>query len=253
MIWGYKTGTGGKLPVPIHLNISDYCHALVTGSTGSGKSYALLYLMGALLQSNPKTEVYFCDFKNSEDFAFMSGYSRYYAGDDCYMGIIKYYDSFCNSRRTGRNNRRKLLIFDEYPAFINYLSTKDKADKTKKSNDVLSMIAELLMLGRGIQYGVWIVTQRADAALFSNGARDNFMVIVGLGRMSKEQKSMVFAGEELPEKVFKRGEGMLLADAHEIMEVKYPKIIGLYNWKKHIKSILLRYETNDSDQPTPKA
>ena len=46
----------------------------------------------------------------------MNGYSRYYAGDDCYDGVTDYYESFCNSRKAGRNKRRRLLIFDEYPA-----------------------------------------------------------------------------------------------------------------------------------------
>ncbi len=251
MIWGYEVGTGGKPPVPITLEIADYCHALITGASGSGKSYALIYLQGSLLQSAPETEVYFCDFKNSIDFAFMNGYSRYYSGDDCYEGVFEYYRSFCNTRRERENKRRRLLIFDEFPAFINYLNTKDKKDKTKNANDVLGMIAEILMLGRGIQYGVWIVTQRADASLFANGARDNFMVVVGLGKMSREQKGMIFPGEEMPDKIFKRGEGTLLADGHGIIEVKYPKIKGLDLWKYHIKDILSKYETHDPVRPPP--
>ena len=251
MIWGFKVGIDGKPPIPINLSISEYCHLLLTGSSGSGKSYTLMYLEGTLLQSDPETEIYFCDFKKSTDFAFMRGYSLYYAGDDCYEGVINYYESFCNSRENGQNKRRRLLIFDEYPAFINYLATKDKIEKTKKANDVIGMIAEVLMLGRGLNYGVWIVTQRADASLFSNGARDNFMVIIGLGRMSREQKGMIFAGEDIPDKIFKKGEGMLLADGHEILEVKYPRINGITNWKYHIKAILQKYKNRDSDQTSP--
>ena len=242
MIWGYVFGVGGSPPTPIKLNMDDYCHALITGASGSGKSYALLYLSGSLLQSYPEIEIFFCDFKKSTDFAFLKGYSYYYGGDDCYTGVMKFYEKFCTSRKRGSNSRRRLLIFDEYPAFINYLSMKDKADKTKKTNDVLSVIAEVLMLGRGIRYGVWIVTQRADASLFANGARDNFMIVVGLGRMSKEQKTMIFVGEEMPQRIFQRGEGMLLADGHAITEVKYPKINGISNWKNHIIAILKKYE-----------
>lgn len=252
MIWGYAFGVGGNPPTPIKLNVDDYCHALVTGASGSGKSYALLYLLGSLLQSNSETEIFFCDFKNSTDFAFLNGHSYYYAGEDCYVGVMKYYESFCNSRKNGSNQRRRLLIFDEYPAFINYLSMKDKVDKTRKANDVLSVIAEVLMLGRGIRYGVWIVTQRADASLFANGARDNFMVIVGLGRMSKEQKGMIFAGEEISERISQRGEGMLLADGYPIKEVKYPKINGVNQWKRGIMAILKKYEcVEDLGQDAP--
>lgn len=240
MKWGYKIGTSANIPVPVYLEISLYCHALITGSSGSGKSYALIFLIGALLQDDSTVDVYFCDFKNSEDFAFLEGYPHYYAGDDCYEGVMAYYDSFCAARKERKKGRRNVLIFDEYPAFINYLSGIDKREKTKKANDVLSMIAEILMLGRGIGYGIWIVTQRADASLFANGARDNFMVILGLGRVSKEQKGMIFAGEEIPDRVFTRGEGMLLADGCEIKEIRIPRIRNMYDWKKQIRLLLIK-------------
>lgn len=238
MYWGYKTG-GGSKPAPLSLDVKTHCHTLLTGSSGSGKSYALLYLLGCLLQDIPEIELYFCDFKNSEDFAFLKGYSHYYSGNDCYEGVMAYYECFCNARIAGKATRRHILIFDEYPAFINYLSTKDKHEKTKKAGNILSVVAEILMLGRGIGYGVWIVTQRADASLFANGARDNFMVVLGLGRMSKEQKGMVFSGEEIPDNIYHQGEGCLLADGHPLYEIKIPIIRSVIDWKKHIKAVLM--------------
>lgn len=234
-------GAGGRPPVPLTLSIKNFCHLLLTGASGSGKSYALMYLLGCLLQDSSETDVYFCDFKNSEDFAFLKGYPHYYSGNDCYEGVMAYYESFCNARTAGKTTRRHTLIFDEYPACINYLTTKDKQDKTKKAGDILGAVAEILMLGRGIGYGVWIVTQRADASLFANGARDNFMVMLGLGRMSKEQKSMIFSGEELPDKIYHQGEGCLLADGYPLYEVAYPRIRNMVDWKKHIREILMQY------------
>ena len=105
-----------------------------------------------------------------------------------------------------------LLLYDEFPSSLNYFGGIDKRDKTKKATDISNAVAEILMLGRGINCGVWIVTQRADASLFANGSRDSFMVFLGLGRMSKEQKGMIFAGEEVPNRVYQRGEGCILAD-----------------------------------------
>ena len=239
MRWGYERGASTTALVPLSLDICSHCHALITGASGSGKSYALLYLLGSLLQDNEMVDVFFCDFKNSEDFAFLEGYSHYYTGDDCYEGILNFYNEFCGARKNRSYSRRKVLIFDEYPAFINYLSGVDKRDKTKKANDVLGLVAEILMLGRGIGYGIWIVTQRADASLFANGARDNFMIILGLGRLSKEQKSMIFAGEDVPDRLFLRGEGMLLADGCNIKEILIPRIRNSYEWKKHIKMTLV--------------
>lgn len=238
MQWGYRTGTGSK-PVPLSLPISSYCHALITGASNSGKSYYILYALGKLLQDTPEIEVYFCDFKKSEDFTFLKGYPYYYSGNECYEGVMKYYESFCNARQEGHNKKRHLLVCDEYPAMINYLATQDKINKSKRSVDILGAVAEILMLGRGIANGIWIVTQRADANLFANGARDNFMVVIGLGRMSKEQKSMIFSGEEIPTKVQKQGTGYILADGHPLYEISCPRIRNIVDWKKHIKEVLM--------------
>ena len=238
MKWGYKVGKG-RTPSPLVLDIKTHCHALITGSSGSGKSYALLFLLGNVLKDSEDIDLYFCDFKNSEDFAFLQGHKGYFVGNACYDGIMAYYEQFCSDREARNHKKRHLLSVDEYPAFINFLTTKDKAEKTKKVTDILGAIAEILMLGRGIGYGVWLITQRADASLFSNGARDNFMIVLGFGRMSKEQKGMLFTGEELPNKVYGKGEGCLLADGFPLQEVKFPKIANVVDWKKHIREILL--------------
>lgn len=251
MIWGYTRSSDGRPPNPLNFPVSSHPSALLTGSSGSGKSMSLLYLTGSLLKSNPEITVFFLDFKNSEDFSFLSGYPYYYSGDSCYEGVISYYDRFCKARKAGKNRQRHLMIFDEYPAFIHYLSTLDKRDKTKKSGDVLGIIAEILMLGRGIQYGVWIVTQRADASLFANGARDNFMISLGLGRMSREQRGMLFTGEELPDRIYRPGEGILLADGHELKEVVFPRIRNPVDWKWHIKEILMANCIRTEVRPAP--
>ncbi len=230
------------MAIPIQLNIVTHCHALITGSSGTGKSYALIYLLGTLLQSEFNIVIYFCDFKNSEDFRFMKDYEHYYSGNNCYNGIMSYYNVFTETRTSDSANTRYILICDEYPAFINYLQMKDKQDKTKYANDILSAVSEILMLGRGTGkgFGIWLITQRADSTLFSNGSRDNFMVIVGLGKLSKEQKGMVFTGEEIPDRIYNQGEGILLADGYEIKEVKYPCIKDIYDWKRHILSAIKR-------------
>lgn len=237
------------LTVPIELEIASYPHMLITGASGSGKSQTLLFLIGKLLQSNPDIAIYLCDFKNSEDFSFMEGYAHYYAGKECYEGIMEYYQHFSNVRanRTLHGKRRYVLICDEYPAFINYLQMKDKREKTKLANDVLGAISEILMLGRGIAFGCWLLTQRADSTLFANGARDNFMVVIGLGRMSKEQKGMVFTGQEIPDEILGVGEGLLLADGKELVTVKFPLIDNTSDWKEHILHILINADHNGTD------
>ena len=55
-----------EIAVPIQLNIKTYCHALICGSSGSGKSYALLFLLKQLLDED--VCLFLLDPKNSEDF-----------------------------------------------------------------------------------------------------------------------------------------------------------------------------------------
>lgn len=231
--------------LPINLPIKSYCHLLLTGASGSGKSMALLFMLGKLLQERGDSiEIFVCDYKNSEEFAFLKDYPNYFAGNACYEGIMAYYEKFSKVRESGKNEgKRCLLIVDEYPAFINHLQMEDKLNKTKKAADILNAVAEILMLGRGTAsgFGFWGVTQRADAGLYANGARDNFMIVCGLGRMSREQKGMLFTGEDLPENtVYSAGEGILLADGRELTEVKFPLIENLPDWKQHILDILDR-------------
>lgn len=227
-----------NLSISVNLEIDKFPHFLITGSSGSGKSYCLLFLLGKLLQADSDIEVYFCDFKNSNDFEFLKHTSHYYAGRDCYHGVMDYYKKFSDVRENGCSDKMHILIFDEYPAFINYMQMQDKINKSKCANEILGAVSEILMLGRGISFGVWIVTQRADSALFSNGARDNFMVVIGLGNLSKEQRTMLFSGYELPDIRFGVGEGLVLADGLELTMIKYPMISDASDWKTHILRIL---------------
>lgn len=240
MRWGFKQREGKRNPSPIEISIDSHPNVLLTGGSGSGKSYGLLYLLGMLLQDSPEIELYILDFKYSEDFEFLDGYEHYFKGNECYEGVMEYYEKFCQKRQERNSRKRMMLIFDEYPACYSYLSAIDKREKSKRASDMANAIAEILMLGRGIKCGIWIVTQRADASLFMNGSRDSFMVILAMGRMSREQKGMLFAGEDIPDKIYHRGEGCMLADGHPLYEVTIPKISNMVDWKKHIKQVLMK-------------
>ena len=225
---------------PVLIPLESHPHALIVGSSGSGKSKALVYLLGKLIQAYPYIDLWVCDFKNSEDFKFLKGYPHYYAGNDCYQGITDYYASFSEARQSGQTEGRHLLIFDEYPACILYHQGKDKQEKTKKASEILAAVSEVLMLGRGIHFGIWTVCQRASASIFPEGSRDNYMVSLCLGRISKEQKGMLFPGEgeNIPDRIYTPGEGILLADGRDLQTVKFPLVEDPKNWERHIKAVL---------------
>lgn len=194
-------------------------HTLVIGPSGSGKSIFLKFFLYNLLHTQ-KVEVHFLDFKNSDDFKFLEAYSNYSTGDGCIDGLAKFYEEFKQARINHEmcKDTRHIMIFDELPAYLIYLSGKDK----KLAESHKAMISEILMLGRSLGFGFICAMQRPDAQFFGNGARDNFFNIVALGNLSKEAKNMVFAGYELPDNHYKTGQGLILCAGKDVEEFCMP-------------------------------
>lgn len=243
-----------EVHVANRLGLRSHPHALFTGGSGSGKSQALLFTLGRTLKEchehKLNFDLYLCDFKSSEDYEFLenASYPHYYCGLDCYDGIMEFYHKFSETRNKKGQDKTQhhFLIVDEYQALMTYYTMKDKQSKTKYSAELLSAISEILMMGRNTQSGVWhvwVVTQVASATLFSNGTRENFMITLGMGNLSKEQKSMIFPGQEIPDRRFKPGQGMILADGYEIQQVIFPRINDVETWKNKIVNLLLPCDT----------
>lgn len=203
----------------IQMDLKSHPHLLLTGSSGSGKSYALKQLICQLLVE--KSKLFFCNFKKSEDFKMLVGHKHYFTYLDCAAGLEQFHALFKSIQKRGEsNNSMRILIFDEYPAFILSESMVDK----KKAEIHKQMISEILMLGRSYRFGIWLVMQRPDSDFFSHGARDNFQAKISLGNLSKESKAMLYSGEELPESNYKVGEGICYIDGKDLMEIIFPRI-----------------------------
>lgn len=206
--------------VPFNIDITINCHWLIVGGSGSGKSMLLLYLMNSLL--NLPISVYIADFKGSGDFSIIN--TIYAEMERCIDLVEDFYNKFLEIKQ-GHTGERIMLIFDEYASFLVYLEGIDK----KKATDIKSKIAEILMQGRSLPGGgsawFWCVCQRADSTYFSHGARDNYMVSIGLGRLSKESKSMLFPGEDFPEDYApETAKGVILVDGEPLRVFKVPKV-----------------------------
>lgn len=192
-------------------------HALVFGATGSGKTYAVKLMLGKIATYAPGAKAVICDYK-ADDFRFLAGTSRYYDFDRCVEGLNSFYNAF-QTRQSGGNPSRsfRLLMFDEWAAFVSMLDKKEAEDAKRK-------LATLLMLGRSFNYYILISQQRADAAYFAT-ARDNFNLVLGLGNLSKESRDMFFAGykEELAP-VRRQGEGYMLTNGTGLQHIQVPTV-----------------------------
>ena len=123
----------------------------------------------------------------------------YYKKDDITACIDRFYDGMMarseamklmENYRTGENYAYlglapHFLIFDEYVAFMEMLTTKENAA-------VLNKLKQIVMLGRQAGYFLILACQRPDAKYLGDGIRDQFNFRVALGRMSELGYSMMF-------------------------------------------------------------
>lgn len=199
--------------------VENMINLLCVGATGSGKSYALLTILGAFAK-NPKVKVVICDFKNSS-FAEFKNSKNYFGYTDVVKGIDFIYQEFTErliANDQKRNENIIVLLIDEFASFISSLDKKDAEAYKKK-------VAELLCMSRSLGIKVLLGMQRGSAELFSFGSRDNILYTLALGNLSKEQKSMLFY--DYKDKLNHNngvGEGYLLIDGKGVERVKIATI-----------------------------
>ena len=165
-------------------------HMLIAGGTGGGKTYFILTMIEALLKGN--AVMYVLDPKNA-DLSDLSAVMPevYYKKEDITACIDRFYDGMMarsesmklmENYKTGENYAYlglapHFLIFDEYVAFMEMLTTKENAA-------VLNKLKQIVMLGRQAGYFLILACQRPDAKYLGDGIRDQFNFRVALGRMS---------------------------------------------------------------------
>lgn len=225
---------------PISVNLEKNPHWLICGNSGSGKSYLLLMLLRNLLvEYGTNIKLWFCDFKSSDDFAFMREYSHYYTGDDCSEGVDNFYAEYQRVKNGEvQDGIIRLLLFDEWAGFQVWETQKDKkvAEKYKR------YLLEILLMGRSMQCGVWIIMQRNDAKYIDG--REQFFVTIVLGKMSREMKQMILQGDEIEQKPFYScGEGIVRKDELGTRFLKVPRLRNVTNVQRQIRDCLQQVDT----------
>ena len=232
----YATPRKYVRPTVITLNnelfVKEFCklpNLLCVGKTGSGKSYALTVLLGL--------NITICDYKKSS-FAHFEDTPNFYGYENVPDGIRAFYQEFSERLEANNENRNKqirVLLIDEYGALI---SAQDK----KNAEELKTMVANMLFMGRSLGIRVLIGVQRADAEHFKAGARDQFRAILALGDLSKEQKQMLFT--DYKDKMDRHsngiGEGYLLVDGRGIERVKIAPIKDIETHNDMIRQAMNR-------------
>lgn len=223
--------------IPVVGDFTKTPHLCIVGGTGSGKSMLTLYVLFSLLRLPMPVELYIGDFKKSGDY---KGITQNFAEFDTVVDLVdEFYTDFENTPEG--NQTVKILLLDEYAGFVVWLTQKDK----KKCEEIKGKISNLLMLGRSRNIFVITVMQRFSSQLFPAGigAKDNFGIVVGLGRLSVEGRTALFAGEHFEDAEFEanfrggQGVGLCLIDGQPLHALAVPRISD----KDGLKRVLRGY------------
>ncbi|TYV75328.1 DUF87 domain-containing protein [Listeria monocytogenes] len=172
-------------------------HMLIAGGTGGGKTYFILTIIEALLQTN--ATIYVLDPKNA-DLADLETVmpNVYHKKEDMIDCLNQFYDEMMlrnetmklmDGYKTGKNYAylnlpAHFLVFDEYTSFMEMIG--------RDSIEVMSKLKQIVMLGRQSGFFLILACQRPDAKYLGDGIRDNFNFRVALGRMSELGYNMMF-------------------------------------------------------------
>lgn len=189
-----------KLPLGVNrfetvfLNLSDTPHAIINGSTGSGKTIAMKSLCyGAIMKGY---EVYLVDFKGGVDYGpVWENHTRLICNNDEFIAEIHNLvdalkERLGRLRQFGEVNvdaynkanptspmKRIILFVDELGECL------DKSGMNKEQRETVDQITQglntLCRLGRAAGISCILSTQRGSADLISGQIRNNALKIVG--------------------------------------------------------------------------
>lgn len=224
---------GIKQPISVDISSSANSHMLLCGMSGSGKSYATNFLFAKICEiQNLQGTVYFADFKQDDQFSYLRECPRYYPYDSSFEALDIVYN-ILHKRQSGEDISRNqvTLIWDEYMANILAIQSINK----KRAEEVMRKVSEILMLGRSLAVRLIISCQRPDASAFPSGSRLNYGVVMIVGAPIRSIYEMLIPKEyieEIGERKFGVGEGVVLLQGSKLEFIKIPMVRDVEKMKQ---------------------
>lgn len=222
-----------KISIDEQAFISTFSHILVSGQTGSGKSYALLYLL--IIYKLKKATISVCDPKFSDlaDFSRMLKISSFSAPSLIVEEVRKVFEEMENRKRkrisegwkigtiaTDNGLELRILVIDEFASLQMKLDKKELAELMKYLN-------QIILEGRGLGVFVVIGMQQAHSSILPTALREQFSAIFVLGNSGVQTFNVAFQdkAKDLPDFVLEVGEGWLMKNGEvDPVLIRFPRL-----------------------------
>lgn len=221
-------------------SVSAFSHKLLTGQTGAGKTYALLYLL--LFYKMKNADVSVCDPKLSDlaDLGKKLGCKSATSKDEIMEEV---HQTFLEMERRKQQRQQenwkisttatqnglnlKILIIDEFA------SLQIKMDK-KELAELLNYLYQIILEGRALGVFVILGLQQANATVLPTALREQFSSIFVLGNSGEQTKNVAFQekSQKIPEFPLKTGEGWCLNSSEiDLRFIRFPHLLFLNELK----------------------
>ena len=213
---------------PLHSwDFRKFAHAIVSGRTGSGKSYCIYNLLYGMTMHTANRNIYVLDFKFHElKHIAISKFNIPNVATNIEEAVhfIKEVENVMIARQEFEDKEHEVIfiILEEFSAL------KARLDK-KKFDEVQTSILHLVNLGRALNIQLVLSIQRPSSELISTDIREQFGLIIGMGNLTSSTYKMLF-GENKSDYELKYkeiGEGYLQINGGDVENYKTPIIKGL--------------------------
>lgn len=235
-----------SLNIDIHNNIK-YQHILLSGQTGSGKSYALIYLILQLFYR--KVDMTIVDIKHT-DISILSknlNVGCAYSKEDA-INLLKIFKEDMDQRKndifsllsnnlgsdySDFNMSAHYFIVDEYSAL--YM----KMNKSEK-DIFLSLLNEVILQGRQLGFFVILSMQQSNAQLINTNLREQFGFVCVMGSSGKQTYITAFGSDVvIPDRLLTTGQGWFKSSvSHYINYCCFPQLD--FNIVKEVQNLNLK-------------